>query len=400
MAEVHLVCEGMTSVLQDMHPHGLRRSAPVERRGQPPDTHHLQELCGRAAVSDRDDNGRLLLSPAGRVQMILSTMFARTHVGRPHSLSIAPFPIRLGHWLRSPRRRLIGRHRSPVSVVDEVAQEFTGATPWRGLSVNTHSYPALPMVTHFALLSLHAIAQFPTSAVNADFSCTSVNACNGTFPGCPPPPAGSTYTSYSMFEAWSSLRIARRLGPVSTLPLNANQKTIFDYANGTAYYLWIDASDRSTPEKIINCTRTPLGKMTGQQLRQSLLGNSYQAVRNGSAPCSETSSRMGVCARWQWVSHFGCGTAGQPPHEGTEPERWLLAPSADAAGFVLASMTNHIIYPEAGPACHNGTHMFARVDYTRDYQAAPDASVFAAPPDSQCPEAASAPPNTHPALLR
>jgi hypothetical protein len=142
VAEVHLVCEGMTSVLQDMHPHGLRRSAPVERRGQPPDTHHLQELCGRAAVSDRDDNGRLLLSPAGRVQMILSTMFARTHVGRPHSLSIAPFPIRLGHWLRSPRRRLIGRHRSPVSVVDEVAQEFTGATPWRGLSVNTHSYPA------------------------------------------------------------------------------------------------------------------------------------------------------------------------------------------------------------------------------------------------------------------
>ena len=260
-------------------------------------------------------------------------------------------------------------------------------------------------MTAALFVALHAAAQFPTDKINSDFSCTSVQACNGTFPGCPPPAANSTFSTHSMFEAWStsSSRLARRLGPVSTLPLTLNQKVVYDSTHGAAYYMFIDAS--STPEKIINCTRTAYPKLTAKQLRASLLGNSYQSVANGSAPCSESSSRMGTCTKWLWVSHFGCGAAGQPPKMGREPEAWLLKSSAVAYGaeddgLILASMTNQIVYPDAGPACHNGTYMFARVDYTKDYKANPDASVFAVPSDAQCPESASAPPNVHPALLR
>ena len=261
-----------------------------------------------------------------------------------------------------------------------------------------------------AALLLLTVAQFPTDKVNSDFSCTSVQACNGTFPGCPPPAPNSTFSQHSVFEAWStsSSRLARRLGPVSTLPLTLNQKVVYDSTRGTAYYMFIDVSKEK--EKIINCTRQAYPKLTAKQLRETLLGSSYQSLANGSAPCSESSSRMGTCTKWQWVSHFGCGVAGQPPKMGREPEAWLLARSSSAAHgidedkeggiLILASMTNHIIYPDAGPACHNGSHTFALVDYTKDYHANPDESVFEVPSDAQCPESATTPSNVHPALLR
>jgi hypothetical protein len=235
-------------------------------------------------------------------------------------------------------------------------------------------------------------ATFPSASVSAAFSCTENVACFGDFPGCPPVKPGTNITEWSHFTAWDDSLVARRLGPISTLPLSLNQKVVYPN-DGFAYYIYIDAS--VTPEKTINCTKAPFPNQTAADLRTELLGYAANSARNGSAPCSESApGRMGTCDRWTWLSQFGCDGV-----LGVEPESWMLAPApggaADGNQLVLASLTNDIWYP---PSCPNNlTHSMARSDYTQDYKSNPDPSLFAVPSD--CAVAVEVPAHFHPGLL-
>jgi hypothetical protein len=195
-----------------------------------------------------------------------------------------------------------------------------------------------------------------------------------------------------MAQSASSLKLTN--GPTTLLPENENNQLVTRWDLGFQYGMWI--SGKGPTKTVLNCTRLNISnripKTTTQTMREEFLGYSFKAnnATTGRVPCSLSSSSSSssihvtedkACDEWIWVNEFGCGTAGGKPVMGREPEVWRTNTSL-SSGVILASMTNTILKPTS---CPGPASISASIDYTENWAADPDSTLFDVPSDSDCP---------------
>jgi hypothetical protein len=212
------------------------------------------------------------------------------------------------------------------------------------------------------------------------FSATQRDKCGGGFIGCSGD--GENVTSTTFFALDSDKMLLRR-GPTSLLPAAENQIVVWDYANAQETVMWVDTS--ATKPRLINCTRLHSGvPSTPARVAESFSGYIYKAHDLGN-----TSGLCEGCQQWQWVNQGSQPCP--PPHNGTrtsvrEPETWTLGAALNSGGgapmYPLHTMDNQVWNKPCGESAR---YMFANSDWQEGYTTPAELSLFAVPPDAQCP---------------